>query len=108
MHFENIAHDVVEHEETGSFLNGGVMGLAMVEEIENGGDEFVHSLYIVNFWIESTKDEQNSCHVVVSVDFMIEIEIGRFYSSTDEFTFLFASISEKRKRKCWGGCREEG
>jgi hypothetical protein len=62
---EQVAHDVVEHKKTSSFLNGAL--LSVVDQIENWSQDLVHSLYVLCSWVYFSKDKQNSSHVIVSI-----------------------------------------
>ena len=66
VHFNNITHNVVEHEKASSLLY-----FFLAHEIEDGGDDFVHSLNILYFWIESGKDEEYSSHVIIPVSYFL-------------------------------------
>lgn len=50
MKFDDVADGVVEHEEAGSFLDC-VGWLRDVDQVENGGENFVHALHILDLWI---------------------------------------------------------
>lgn len=85
------------------------MGLAVVEEIEDRGNELVHALDVVYLWVETAEDEQDARHVIVPVHFVVQIEVGRLRSPTDELAFLFAGVGEERERegRCGGGEERE-
>ena len=61
-----VAHNIVEHEEAGSFLNG-FFGVVSIDEIEYWGKNLVHALDVDCFRIEFGKNEEDSGHMVVVV-----------------------------------------
>ena len=63
--FEEIAHDVVEHEEAGGFLNRTF--ISIVEEIEDRSYNLIHSLDVLSSWVHFCEDKQNSSHIVISI-----------------------------------------
>ena len=83
------------------------MGLAVVEEIENRGNELVHALDVVYLWVETAEYEQDARHVIIPVHFVVQVEVGRLRSPTDELAFLFAGVVEERERESGGGGGEE-
>ncbi len=66
-HFQDIAHHVVEHEETGGFLNGCCWIPIGIEQVENRSQDFIHTLNIGDIGVQSCKDKQNSSHIVIIV-----------------------------------------
>lgn len=96
--FEDVAHDVVEHEEAGGFLDGWFAGVRKVDQIEDGGQYFVHALHVLDFGVEFREYKQNACHVVVAIgcSLLFPTEHAVFlFASSDEFEFLPAGVGVK-------------
>lgn len=64
--FNDIADSAVEHEEAGGLLDeiGGLVG---VDDVEDGCEEFIHTLHVLDAGVQASVNVQNSGHVVVTV-----------------------------------------
>lgn len=108
MQLENICHDRIEHVETGSLLH---LTTSMIDHIKDRSQYLIHALHILYSWIQSSKDKENPCHVVVPVSDLLLLRRGRSPGTTiaaDEFVFLAASGGEKGNGESFGRPREEG
>ena len=99
MHVKQIAHDVVEHEETGSFLNGPWPTCA--DEVKDRRQDLVHSLDVFDLRVEPCKDEEDAGHVIVVVGLFLLLICQHFevLVSADELVFLSSGGSVKRDDK---------
>ena len=66
VHLNDITHNVVEHEKTGSFLD-----VSLADEIEDRSDDFIHALHILNFRVEPCKNKKYSCNIVVPKGYLL-------------------------------------
>ena len=66
---KEVAHDVVEHEEAGCLLDFALV--LVVQEVENGSDDFVHALHVLGPRVHLCKDVENPSHVVKTIGFAL-------------------------------------
>lgn len=84
----------------------------LVYYIEDRGEDFIHSLNILHLWIQSRKNKENSCHVIVSIsgpELLVRkgVAVG-LIDAIDKFVLFFACIGEEGDLDRRGGGREEG
>jgi hypothetical protein len=56
----------------------------VVEEVVDGGDEFVHALHVLHFGVETGEDEEDAGEVVEAVGLQ-ELGGGGVVGAEDEF-----------------------
>lgn len=96
MHFHYVTHHVVKHKKTGCFLH-----FSLTHEIEDRSDDFVHTLHVLYFGIESGKDKEDSCQVVVAIGYLLLLTTyyTQMLCSRYQLIFLSTGVAEKRNRK---------
>ena len=106
---DEVAHNIIEHEEAGGFLNW-FFGVVSIDEVEDRRKNLVHALDVYCFGVEFCKYEEDSCHMVVVVWFFLlfRVEVCEGLVSGDEFVLLFASGCKKGSDWLLWGLREEG
>lgn len=62
---DEIGHDVIEHEEAGSLIDH--LLLAVVDQIEDGSQYFIHTLHVGRLGVELGVDEKYTRHVVIPI-----------------------------------------
>lgn len=99
MDVKQIAHDVVEHKETCSFLDRPWP--TRTNEVKDGGQYFIHTLDILDLGIEPCKDEEDAGHVIIVVGPLLLLTCQHFeaFVSADELIFLSSGGSVKRHDK---------
>lgn len=109
MHLKYIAHNIIKHEEACGFLDSTCVGDPVVDEIENGCNYFVHALDVLNLRVESGKDEENPCHIVIAVGLflLLPADLSQLLGPRDQFVLLFAGVAEERDGEGWGCGGEE-
>jgi hypothetical protein len=64
--FQDFADGVIEHEEAGGLLDR-IGWLGNVDEVEDGGEDFIHPLHVLDLRVQFGIDIQNPGHVIVAV-----------------------------------------
>ena len=109
---QNITNGIIKHEETGRFLNL-VSWFGDIDQIKNWCQYFIHSLDILNLWVELRIDIQNPCHVVISISFLLLFFIHQkcliclFILSVYHLKFLPSCTGEVRNHHFLALCNKE-
>jgi hypothetical protein len=104
---KKVRHHIVKHVEASSLLD---VLVSVVHHVEDRREDFVHSLHVLYPWVQSCENEEDPCHVVVSVGFsqLLERDYFRLINTIDKFVFFLAGVGEERDLYVWGWGGEEG
>jgi len=99
MDVHQVTHHIVEHKETSSLLDRPQSTRA--DKIKDRCQDLVHTLDILDFRIESSKDEEDTCHVIIVVSsFLFFVcEKLELLVAANELIFLSSGGSVKRNGK---------
>lgn len=112
MKLDYVADGVIEHEEAGGFLNG-VGRPVDVDEVEDGGQDFVHALDVLDLVVEFGVDVEDPRHVVVAVGLPLlllvlqELLVVLLLLPVDQLEFLPPRIREVRNQDLLALAREK-
>lgn len=111
--FEDVADGVVEHEEAAGLLDCGG-GLGDVDEVEDGGEDFVHALHVLDLAVEPRVDVEDAAHEVVAVrpalPLLLQQEplVLQLVLPVDQPELLLPRARQVRQQHLPAGAREEG
>lgn len=111
--FQDIADGVVEHIEAGGLLD--LVGwLADIDQVEDGGEDLVHALHVLDPGVELGVDVEDAGHVVVAIGLALlllvpqELLVGLLVLPVDHLEFLAAGAGEEGDHELGALLGEEG
>lgn len=111
--FDDVADGVVEHEEAGGLLDGSGWS-GDVDQVEDGRQDLVHPLHVLDAGVQLGVDVQDPGHVVVPVRLPLlslvqqELPIRQIFLSVDQLEFLASGRGQVRQHDLRGWSGKEG
>ena len=107
MEFNNIGDCAVKHKKTSSLFDGAAGSFPDVDQVKYGRQDFIHSLNVLNLWIQAGVNVKNPGHIIISISFSLQIFVAEkgpillFVFPVDEFEFLTSGAREVWDHKVW-------